>query len=434
MGSRRPASCPCTSGTTRVARTSRSATRTAIRASTTWRRSITESTWRRSRSSLWRVRISCSSGASTRIREPSTRSTWPSVCGLPLLVAGIVQDQRYFEEQMRPRIDGDDVRFVGAVGPAERSKLLGGARALLHLIDFDEPFGFSVVEAMACGTPVIAFRRGSMPELIEHGVTGFLVDDVDAAVAAVGQAVAARPCCDPSRGRSAVRTRPHGGRVPRRLRSSDLDATSEPDTFRLGVNYWPAAQAMDWLQRYDSGITRRDFVRAKSAGFDTIRVFLRWEDAQPTSSTIDRAIIARLVDAADAAVEVAATLLVTLFVGHMSGVNWVPRWAVGGIGGDPTLPNPLRRKSIAGRDGHSQLVRGLRGRRCSGTAGGRHSRCACRPPRRLGLGPGKRELELHASSRSGRRGSMARTHVDRAQTQRPWATDHDRPPHGRPRE
>jgi glycosyltransferase involved in cell wall biosynthesis len=62
----------------------------------------------------------------------------------------------------------------------------GGARALLHLIGFDEPFGYSVVEAMACGTPVIAFRRGSMPELIVDGTTGFLVDDIDAAVAAVG--------------------------------------------------------------------------------------------------------------------------------------------------------------------------------------------------------------------------------------------------------
>ncbi len=107
---------------------------------------------------------------------------------VPLVVAGIVQDQRYFDEEIAPRIDGHAVRFVGAVGPAERSEILGGARALLHLIGFDEPFGYSVVEAMACGTPVIAFRRGSMPELIEDGMTGFLVDDVDGAVAAVGQA------------------------------------------------------------------------------------------------------------------------------------------------------------------------------------------------------------------------------------------------------
>ncbi len=70
----------------------------------------------------------------------------------------------------------------------ERSELLGGAHALLHPIGFDEPFGYSVVEAMACGTPVIAFRRGSMGELIEDGKTGFLVDDVAGAVAAVDRA------------------------------------------------------------------------------------------------------------------------------------------------------------------------------------------------------------------------------------------------------
>jgi glycosyltransferase involved in cell wall biosynthesis len=108
--------------------------------------------------------------------------------GLPLVIAGLVQDQRYFDEQVAPRIDGDQVRYVGTVEAAERSGLLGGARALLHLIGFDEPFGFSVVEAMACGTPVIAFRRGSMPELIEDGVTGFLVEDIAGAAAAVDRA------------------------------------------------------------------------------------------------------------------------------------------------------------------------------------------------------------------------------------------------------
>jgi len=106
-------------------------------------------------------------------------------CGIPVVIAGIVQDQRYFDELIAPRIDDDKVSFVGAVGPDERSELLGGALALLHLIRFDEPFGYSVVEAMACGTPVIAFNRGSMPELIAAGTTGFLVDDIDGAVAAV---------------------------------------------------------------------------------------------------------------------------------------------------------------------------------------------------------------------------------------------------------
>jgi len=111
-------------------------------------------------------------------------------CGIPLVLAGIIQDQRYFDERVATRIDGDRVRFVGPVGPEERSELLGGALALLHLIAFEEPFGYSVVEAMACGTPVIAFPRGSMSELIDDGTTGFLVTDLDAASAAVGRASA----------------------------------------------------------------------------------------------------------------------------------------------------------------------------------------------------------------------------------------------------
>ena len=108
--------------------------------------------------------------------------------GIPLVLAGIVQDERYFDELVAPRLDGDRIRYLGPVGPDERAELLGGARALLHLISFEEPFGYSVVEAMACGTPVLAFPRGSMPELIEDGATGLLVDDVAAAVAAVGRA------------------------------------------------------------------------------------------------------------------------------------------------------------------------------------------------------------------------------------------------------
>jgi len=105
--------------------------------------------------------------------------------GLPLRIGGIVQDRDYFRELVEPRIDGDRVQFVGAVPATERSAFLGGAVALLHLIGFDEPFGFSVVEAMACGTPVVAYGRGSMPELIDHDTTGLLVDDLDAAVEAV---------------------------------------------------------------------------------------------------------------------------------------------------------------------------------------------------------------------------------------------------------
>jgi glycosyltransferase involved in cell wall biosynthesis len=101
-----------------------------------------------------------------------------------LVIAGIIQDERYFAEKVQPHLGGW-ISFIGAVGPERRAETLGGASALLHLINFDEPFGLSVVEAMACGTPVIANARGSMPEIVQHGVNGFLVHDLDEAAAAV---------------------------------------------------------------------------------------------------------------------------------------------------------------------------------------------------------------------------------------------------------
>jgi len=107
--------------------------------------------------------------------------------GMPLVIAGIVQDEVYFHREVEPFIDGCHVDFVGAVGPVERDRLLGGAAALLHLIAFEEPFGLSVVEALATGTPVIATPLGSMPELLRHGTTGFLVGSTVEAVDAVGR-------------------------------------------------------------------------------------------------------------------------------------------------------------------------------------------------------------------------------------------------------
>jgi glycosyltransferase involved in cell wall biosynthesis len=109
-------------------------------------------------------------------------------CGRRLDIAGIIQDENYFRTEVAPHVDGERVRYLGAVDATMRAEVLGGAHALLHLIDFDEPFGYSVAEAMACGTPVIANARGSMSELIEDGVTGYLVDDVESAVAAVASA------------------------------------------------------------------------------------------------------------------------------------------------------------------------------------------------------------------------------------------------------
>jgi glycosyltransferase involved in cell wall biosynthesis len=104
--------------------------------------------------------------------------------GIPLRIAGIIQDEAYFEKEIVPRLDRKRVEFVGSVQAEERSSFLGGAAALLHLVDFDEPFGLSVVEAMACGTPVIAFQRGSLPELVVEGVTGSVVTDVEQAAKA----------------------------------------------------------------------------------------------------------------------------------------------------------------------------------------------------------------------------------------------------------
>jgi glycosyltransferase involved in cell wall biosynthesis len=105
--------------------------------------------------------------------------------GRRLIIAGIVQDQDYYDAQVAPAIDQRSVVFRGPLGGVARAQALGSARALLHLINFDEPFGLSVVEALACGTPVIASNRGSMPELIDDGVTGFLVGSLDAAVDAI---------------------------------------------------------------------------------------------------------------------------------------------------------------------------------------------------------------------------------------------------------
>jgi glycosyltransferase involved in cell wall biosynthesis len=107
--------------------------------------------------------------------------------GLPLVIAGVVHDRDYHAREVMPRVDGTTVSYVGPVGPAERDRLLGGAIGLLHLIDFDEPFGLSVVESLAAATPVVAYRRGSMPELLVDGVTGFLVDDIESSVEAVAR-------------------------------------------------------------------------------------------------------------------------------------------------------------------------------------------------------------------------------------------------------
>jgi len=109
--------------------------------------------------------------------------------GMELRVAAKVdpEDRAYFKTEIEPLLAEPHVRFVGEIAEHEKSELLGGALALLFPIDWPEPFGLVMIEAMACGTPVIAFPHGSVPEVIEPGVTGLLVEDVAAAAAAVEQ-------------------------------------------------------------------------------------------------------------------------------------------------------------------------------------------------------------------------------------------------------
>ncbi len=109
--------------------------------------------------------------------------------GLPLKIAAKVDrvDQAYFDEVIRPLLNDPLVEYVGEIGDRDKAEFLGGARALLFPIAWPEPFGLVMIEAMACGTPVVAYRCGSVPEVLEDGVTGFVVADVAGAIAALGQ-------------------------------------------------------------------------------------------------------------------------------------------------------------------------------------------------------------------------------------------------------
>lgn len=109
--------------------------------------------------------------------------------GVPLKIAAKVDraDKEYHEREIEPLLANPLVEFIGEIGQREKAAFLGNARALLFPIDWPEPFGLVMIEAMACGTPVVAFRHGSVPEVIEHGVSGFIVDDMPAAIQAASR-------------------------------------------------------------------------------------------------------------------------------------------------------------------------------------------------------------------------------------------------------
>lgn len=108
--------------------------------------------------------------------------------GFRLVICGPIHDADYFDQKVMPHIDGHAVQYLGNVGPINRAALLGGAVALLHPVDFAEPFALAVVESMMCGTPVVAYPRGALPEIVNVGVTGYLVHGTDAAARAVSRA------------------------------------------------------------------------------------------------------------------------------------------------------------------------------------------------------------------------------------------------------
>jgi len=110
-------------------------------------------------------------------------------CGIPLKIAAKVDrtDQVYFDTIIRPMLDGGGVELIGEINDAQKPDFLSGAMALLMPIDWPEPFGLVMIEAMACGTPVIAFNRGSVPEIIEDGASGYIVEDETSAISAVNR-------------------------------------------------------------------------------------------------------------------------------------------------------------------------------------------------------------------------------------------------------
>jgi glycosyltransferase involved in cell wall biosynthesis len=110
-------------------------------------------------------------------------------CGIPLKIAAKVDraDQEYYDEVVRPLMGHPLIEYIGEIGDHEKSDFLSGALGLLVPIDWPEPFGLVMIEAMACGTPVIAYNRGSVPEIIDEALTGFIVEDEISAVAAVGR-------------------------------------------------------------------------------------------------------------------------------------------------------------------------------------------------------------------------------------------------------
>jgi glycosyltransferase involved in cell wall biosynthesis len=125
-------------------------------------------------------------------KRPDRAISIARAAGIPLKIAAKIDrvDQTYFKTQIEPLLEGGGVEFIGEIDDHQKSQFLGNARALLFPIDWPEPFGLSVIEAMACGTPILAFRCGSVPEIIEDDITGAIVETMEEALAALPRVLA----------------------------------------------------------------------------------------------------------------------------------------------------------------------------------------------------------------------------------------------------
>lgn len=128
-------------------------------------------------------------GRIAREKRPDRAIAIAKACGAKLKIAAKVDpsDTAYFRDEIEPLLDDPLVEFIGEITESQKGEFLGHARALLFPIDWPEPFGLVMIESLACGTPVVAFRGGSVDEIVEHGVTGFVVDDLDQAITATKQ-------------------------------------------------------------------------------------------------------------------------------------------------------------------------------------------------------------------------------------------------------
>ena len=145
-------------------------------------------------------------------KRPDRAIRLAQALGIPLKIAAKVDkvDDAYFREKIAPLLDQPGIEFIGEINDRAKTEFLGQARALLFPIDWPEPFGLSMIEAMACGTPVLAFRHGSVPEVVDHGITGMIVDSMDEAVRMLPQRARTRPAGRSPAIRKAVFRDPHG--------------------------------------------------------------------------------------------------------------------------------------------------------------------------------------------------------------------------------